>query len=256
MKNTRVVAIVVGLLLLLPGLGLLVGGGSLGLVNAFGRDDSGYFTQPTFLVRSSSAVVTTDDLPFVLDAQVPAWVASMLDLSVRLRATATDPNRAIFAGVASTSDLGRYVSGVGHDVVTSTGASPAYRTVPGASHVSPPAGQSFWVAGAHGTGTQELTWRPINGHWSIAVANADGSPGVAAQVTLGVRVGFLLPLTLLLLATGALLTMGGALLLRRGGAVPANRIGDSPPSPAPTPSGATVPQLSSAGTPSKDRNHS
>ena len=255
MKNTRVIAVVVGLLLLLPGLGLLVGGGSLGLINAFGRDESGYFAQRASLIATSSAAVTTDDLAFVLDPQVPAWVAGMFDTDVRLRATATDTNRAIFIGIAQTSDVERYLSGVGHDVIINpVGASPTYRSVSGTARVSPPAGQGFWAATASGTGTQELTWRPTNGHWAIAVANADGSPGVAAEATVGIRVGSLLPIALLLLAAGVVLTLGGALLTRFGVKRPADHICDAPQSPTAATSGGTGSQLSAAGTPSGSRN--
>ena len=42
MRANRIVAIVVGVLLLLPALAMLVGGVALGAAHAFARDDDGY----------------------------------------------------------------------------------------------------------------------------------------------------------------------------------------------------------------------
>ena len=57
MKTRRIVALVIGCLLLLPGIALLFSGGGLGLGYAFGRDDVGYFELSVPQLHSNSPTV-------------------------------------------------------------------------------------------------------------------------------------------------------------------------------------------------------
>ena len=43
MRSTRIVALIIGCLMLLPGIGLLLGGGGLGVGYAVGRNESGFW---------------------------------------------------------------------------------------------------------------------------------------------------------------------------------------------------------------------
>ena len=79
-----------------------------------------------------------------------------------------------------------------------------------------PTAQSFWAASATGTGQQQLTWRVTGGRWAAVLMNADGSPGVDVSATVGVRAGFLLPIALLLLGLGLIVTGIAVALIIRG----------------------------------------
>ena len=68
MKPGRIIALVVGCLLLLPALGLLVGGGALAAVYAAARDDQGYVDASLDRLSTSSVAIRTDDVDFGSDA--------------------------------------------------------------------------------------------------------------------------------------------------------------------------------------------
>jgi hypothetical protein len=48
----------------------------------------------------------------------------------------------------------------------------------------PQAGERIWAASTQGA-RQTLTWDVDDGDWSIVVMNADGSPGVQADISAG-----------------------------------------------------------------------
>jgi hypothetical protein len=75
-----------------------------------------------------------------------------------------------------------------------------------------PAKASFWAATATGPGTQALTWKPDVGRWAVVVMNADGSRGVAADVSVGAKTGALLPVGIGLFALALLIVIASAAL--------------------------------------------
>jgi Domain of unknown function (DUF4389) len=217
MRTGRVIALVVGCLLLLPGIGLLVGGGALSVAYAVGRDDDGYFDVTIDRLQSQTVAVTTEDLQFTADPGSPDWVLDALDADIRLRVTNSDAGRDVFVGIARSDDLDEYLSGVAHDEIAEVeGTDPLYRSRTGGSVIAPPTEESFWVAEASGAGTQELTWEATSGQWSAVVMNADGSPEVSADVNVGSRMAFLLPLGLTMLGIGVLLTIAAVVLITVG----------------------------------------
>ena len=212
MKPNRVVALVLGCLLLLPGVALLVGGGALGAVYAFGRDD-GYLTAPDVGLTTSTAAVTAEDIDLVTDPGSPDWLLDRLDLDVRLEVTGP-ADEALFVGIGPEADVDAFLSGVAHDeVVDVSGGTADYRRVAGGRVASAPADQAFWVGSATGPGTQRLDWTAESGRWAVVVMNADGSPGVTADASVGGRSGAVLPLTLTLLGIGVALTAAAVVLL-------------------------------------------
>ena len=215
MKPGRVVALVVGCLLLLPGIGMLLGGGALGLAYAFGRDDAGYFDVTLDRLESSTVAITTEDIALNADAGTPSWLLDVLDADVRLRITSADSDREIFVGIASQVDVNAYLARTAHDEVIDIDhdRAPVYRTRSGAADVAPPTEQAFWAASATGFGTQVLDWEATSGRWAVVVMNADGSTGVTADANVGVKAGFVLPLALILLGIGAMLTAGAVVLI-------------------------------------------
>src|ERR1700712_510282 len=109
MKPGRIVALIVGCLLLLPGIGLLLGGGGLGLGYAFGRDDAGYFTITVPQLQSSTAAITAPSPAVTTDLGTPAWLTEALSTDVVLRVTSSDAQRPIFAGVGPTDRVQAYL---------------------------------------------------------------------------------------------------------------------------------------------------
>ncbi len=230
----RVVSLVLGCLLLLPALGALLGGGVLGLGYAFGRDDSGFFGTSLDRIESPTAAVTAEEIDFTADPGSPGRVIDALDADVRLRVTDASSERAVFVGIASQEDVDRYLAGVAHDEVRELhGRTPVYRSRSGSDEVSAPTAEDFWVASASGSGSQELLWPATSGRWAAVVMNADGSPGVAADVDVGVKAGFVLPLALILLGFGVVGTAASVALIVYG----AHGLGRTDREvPAPTPS--------------------
>ena len=250
--RSRIVALVIGCLLLLPAVGLLAAGAGLGIVASTQRDADGYFEVTLDPVTTPTVAVTARDLSFAADPGSPDWVVDWFDADVRLRVSGIDPENAIFVGIARTADVDRYLAGSAHARVVelTAGDQPVYEDEPGDAEIAAPATQGFWVADEVGTDTLQLDWEATAGRWSVVVMNADGSPGVAADVDVGLRAGFLVPLIIGLLAFGVVLTAlavvlvvvgasrqggpSGGSVSETGGGTPTSG-GALPPPAAPTP---------------------
>lgn len=230
--RSRIVALVIGCLLLLPALGLLAAGAALGIVTATQRDNDGYFEVTLDPVTTSTVAVTARDLGFAAEPGSPDWVIDWFDADVRLRVSGANPDRAVFVGIARTADVDRYLADVAHvRVVELDGRRPVYEDEPGTTRIVAPITQDFWVADAVGTDTLQVDWEAAAGRWSVVVMNADGSPDVDADVEVGIRVGVLVPITVALLAAGAVLTVVAVVLVVVGASRPTGR------EPAPVGSG-------------------
>jgi hypothetical protein len=232
----HLVALVIGCLLLLPGLGLLLGGAGLGIPYAVARDSAGYFTGSLPSLRSATPAITAEDVAVQAGQDVPTWAFDRLGVDVRRTARSTDNGRPVFIGIGDAQRVDSYLGGVTHDEVVditdpfSRGQRAAVmRTVPGGSTVTPPSTQTFWAAAADGTGQQELTWHVTDGRWAVVLMNADGSPGVDLAVTMGVRANFLIPLALVMLGVGLVLTGLALALIIRG--TTGSHSGDHPSGP-------------------------
>jgi hypothetical protein len=239
MTTKRVIALVIGCVMILPAIGMLFGGGALAIAYATQRDDDGYFDATIDQLQTPTAAITGENLRFATDPGSPDWLIDTIDLDVRIRATALDSDQPVFVGIARQADLDRYLADVAHDrVIRIDNGEPVYRrqgdTV---EPLAPPTEQDVWVAQASGTGTQELTWSATSGRWAAIVMNADGSPGVSVTMTVGGTSGLILPLALVLTGVGAVLTAAAVVLIvygasgarRRDSAVPASSTPDMPP---------------------------
>jgi hypothetical protein len=110
---------------------------------------------------------------------------------VRLRTSSNDSTRPVFLGIARTTDIENYLSGVAHDVVRDVHVRPFevdYRPVSGTRQPTPPEAETFWILSSAGTDTQTIVWEPDNGNWTIVVMNADASRGVVADIDVGVEI--------------------------------------------------------------------
>lgn len=130
-----------------------------------------------------------------------------------------DASKPVFVGIARKRDVDAYLAGVDRAVVTNLDFDPfsvRYARHAGAKSPGLPASQGFWVASTQGTGTKSLTWDVSSGTWSVVVMNADGSPGVDAEISAGASVPYALWIGIGLAIAGALLLLGAALMIAAG----------------------------------------
>jgi hypothetical protein len=233
-RGPRIAAFVASGALALFSLGLLAAGGAFLWADGQ-KDEHGYLSSDRESFATSTRALTTENLDLDLDgldAVVGRDSYGRLRLEVESRG-----EQPLFVGVARTSDVEGYLRGADHAIVTDVDYSPfraEYRDEPGSAVPAPPAGRRFWDASAHGTGAQTLTWDVKGGDWSVVVMNADGSPGVDAAVSAGVKLGFLDEAGWVLLGTGLLVLAGAAAFLYAGLRPPRPRTG-TPRAVAPQP---------------------
>ena len=205
MKPARVVALILGVLLLVPSLAVLIGGGALGLGYAVARDD-GYFEIGLDRLQTPTPAIRSDEIDFLADPGSPDWLIDLFDADVRITADSVGPDEALFVGIARTDDVDAYLTGVAHDVVTDINdRSPDYERVDGDLTATAPADETFWVETATGD-RPELVWTATNGSWTAVLMNVDGTPGVTADVDVGINSSAFLPVAIFMMAVGVLLT--------------------------------------------------
>jgi hypothetical protein len=228
--------LVLGSLLALVALVLLLAGGALLWAHGTQRDDNGYFTSGTERLATPTAALTVEDIDLSGISDAPGWLLPDGLGTVRIDARSAD-GRPLFVGIARAAEVNRYLAGVAHDEVTDVGVgsgTPNYRRTPGAARAADPS-QVHWVARARGPHSV-LTWKVRDGKWAAVTMNADGTPGVAADMKVGAKTGIVLPAALILLGLGAAFAIGAAGLLiagmRSGGGGGGMRPG-GPGTPAP-----------------------
>ena len=243
MATKRIVALVIGCVLVLPALGMLIGGGALAIAYGTQRNDDGYLDVTIDGLSTPTVAITGEDVRFAADPGSPDWLIDAVDLDVQLIATASDPEQQIFVGIARQRDLDRYLADVAHDRVTRIdNGEPVYRRQgEGTGPLPAPTEQDFWVASASGPGSQELTWTATSGRWAAAVLNADGSPGVAVTMDVGAKSGIIMPLALTLAGVGLVLTATAVVLIVYGAAGAKDRGTTTPSAPIEPPPGSSLP---------------
>ena len=138
---------------------------------------------------------------------------------MRISATSSGP-APVFIGIGPTDAVAAYLEGVAYDEVTNLeilsswfSSAAEYWHYDGGAPSAPPGQQTFWVAKQEGTGTQAVEWDVQGGSWTAVVMNADASAPVEASVSVGVRLGFLLPLGIGLTVFGVVLLAVGIVLV-------------------------------------------
>jgi hypothetical protein len=235
----RVVALVIGILLLLPAIGLLVGGGTLLWVDRTHRtggylmSGGGSFTSTGFALTSEQISLSTGT----------SWVPLSTALgTTRVQVIGANPDKAVFVGIAPVASGNSYLGAVRRTVVKDIGSpygASAQVSVAGGAPAGPPGDQTFWVAQATGTGPQQLTWSPSEGDWMLVVMNADGSAGVAVQARIGATTPGLTGIAWGLIGGGLFLAVVGVLLIVLASRRPGRPAGP-PVGPAPSPAGPPV----------------
>ncbi len=190
-RRTKVIGFGVGLVL--AGLMLVLNG--VGALSQTGNDGRYNLSDPLTIDVSSSAV-TTDDVELLRGhykcysegAPIHRFL-SHDDVRVRGVATGSD---ALFMGIAPADAVAGYLDGVTHDEITDWSCASdditdvVYTRNEGATDPAAPGTKGFWVASVSGSGEQTLDWTIESGEWAVVIMNADGSPGVSADVRFGV----------------------------------------------------------------------
>ena len=226
MKAGKVALIVTGALAALLAAALLAA--AVWVHNA-NTDSAGYIVTGGDRVQTVTHAFTSHELDVDSDFD---WV---LDRGPELRISA-ESAAPLFVGIAPTEDVERYLAGVEHDEVTDFDVDPfALATERRAGVVEPadPGAQGFWAASVEGTGAQTLDWDGERGGMSIVVMNADGSPGVDAELTLGAHIPHLTWIGLGSGIAGGLLAILAGLLVYLGvRPAPHAPLSPAPPAPA------------------------
>jgi len=196
----RIIALASGSVLLLISLVLLAAGGTLAWTDT-GQIRSGYLTTSTSTYSTSGYALASD--------AITRHSRGMFVDEVRIRITSSAPSRPLFAGIAATGDVERYLSGVsyttvdGHDIADH----------PGIGTPAAPAAALPWAARAQGTGNLTLTWAVRDGDWTVVVMNADARPGLSVRAEAGIAALALPWLAGEMLALGLLTGVAAAALI-------------------------------------------
>ena len=226
MSAGRVGLIVTGAIAGLLALGAL-GVGAAALVVDGEKNEQGYLTTDSERFVAGSHALATENLDMDLDGG--AWLVDDGEFGEVELEVASEGSEPVFVGIARTDDVAGYLRNVDHTRLTDVDADPlgdleaSYRREPGESRPATPADQTFWAASTEGRGTQTLDWRVEDGDWSIVVMNADGSRGIAADVSAGAKVPFLDEIGWSAIGTGGALTIGAIILIVLGARPPRSR---------------------------------
>lgn len=236
----RIVALVLGICLVLPGLGLLGGGGALLWAERVNRNSQGFLTSATEPFATPGYALTSERVDL---ATGPDWLPASAALGTVQVSVTGRIGSPVFVGIAPVNDATAYLAGVRRTVIADLGIdSPGRGTLmPGAAPAGPPGDQTFWVSKVSGPGSQQLSWSPAAGDWMLVVMNADASAGVTMQASVGATVPSLGAITWAVLIGGLVVTFLGVLLI----VLAARRRAGSPGIPG---GGWTVPPPRSGGT--------
>ena len=210
----RTVAVTLGAIGTLVGLGLAVGGGGLLVVDQAARDNSGYVSTGTSVWSTPTAALVSD---LELPVDGPAWWSApepIGSLSVTARSRAGEP---VFVGIGPRDQVTAWFGTAAYDRLNDVrDETDLERNGAVVTSVDDPAAQSFWVASTTGRGLQRLTWDTVEGDWMVVVTNADGRTGVDVAAKAGATLPHLESIGVAVLAGGIILLGLGALAIGLG----------------------------------------
>jgi hypothetical protein len=199
--TSRIIALAAGSVLLLISLALLAGGAILVWADAE-QVYAGYVT-------TSTATYSTRGYALASDSISLHGLGLFAD-RVRIRISSPDASRPLFAGVAATSDVERYLGDVSYTTVDAHDVTGH----PGPAVPAAPASALPWAARAQGSGSLTLTWEVRPGDWTAVVMNQDASAGLTVRAEAGISALALPWLAGELLAAGVLTGLAaGALII-------------------------------------------
>jgi Domain of unknown function (DUF4389) len=212
----HILLVVFGSIVSLLGVALLGAGGTALWADLTQRDEDGFLTTPTEPFETETFAITSESIDLFEGGEGGEWLLTEGVLGdVRIRGESTDGGD-LFIGIGATDEVDAYLEGVEHDEVRDIDFEPFsvdYRRLRGGEPAEPPGEQDFWAAAASGSGQQSAVWQAESGDWTIVLMNADGSPGIAADLSAGAEANFLLWLAVGLLVAGALILAGGVTMI-------------------------------------------
>jgi hypothetical protein len=232
MSGGRIALLVTGSILALVSLGLLAGGGVLVWAHTTQRDDDGYYSTRSERFQSDGYAIRSDDLDLGTDGADWLFEEGRL-ATIRLTGRALNPGPGLFLGIGREEDVERYLEDVEHDVLVDVDLDPfrpEYRRMAGTREPEPPETQPFWAAARD----HRVTWDVEEGDWVAVAMNADGSRGVAAEISVGAKSDLVLWAALVVLGLGMLFVAGAAGLIVLG------LRGAHPLAPEPAPAAAAA----------------
>jgi hypothetical protein len=184
--------------------------GAIGLW-AYGEQDAdGYLATGYHRLESSGYALASEDVDLGAEGDLAGDLGDIARLRVLVE------GGRIFAGIGPERAVRAYLRGVPHHEVEEVEYDPfrpVYEAQAGTRAPARPGAQDFWAARAEGQGIQALEWDLREGSWVLVVMNADGSPGVSAFVSLGLRITHLLVVALAFLIVGLALLGGGVTMI-------------------------------------------
>jgi hypothetical protein len=139
MRPARVLSLIVGCLLLIPGLAMVAGGGAMAVGYGVARNDDGYFEIGLDRLQTPTAAIRSEDLDFFADPGSPNWLVDALSASIQVKAQTVDPDAELFVGIADRRDIDAYLADVAYDEVTELrDHAPRYERHAGGRLATPP----------------------------------------------------------------------------------------------------------------------
>jgi hypothetical protein len=216
MKAGRIVAIVVGCVLGLLGLGMLVAGIAGTVAYGVGRDDDGFFRTDDINLATPTSAITSDNLDLGGSPGDADWLTDRGDFAtVTLDLRPGRVGQEVFAGIGPTDDVTTYLASVAHDRVSDYDDSTStvrYERHDGSAAPALPGDQTFWVAKVTTAQPGALIWDVQGGDWTVVIMNADASSGVDTTARVGIKIDWLLPVLIVLIVVGVVMLAGGILL--------------------------------------------
>ncbi|HWS45274.1 MAG TPA: DUF4389 domain-containing protein [Acidimicrobiia bacterium] len=212
----RIILTVVGALLVVISLALGAAGAFLTWAYATQRDSAGFFTSNTQRLETATYAITSGNINLGVEPGSDNGHVDLGNLATVRFTAASGTGLPIFVGIGRQRDVEGYLATVAHDEIDHIRFAPfrvTYRLLPGGPPAGIPSAQQFWVASAQGPGVERVEWKVQSGDWAVVVMNADASRGVGADVSVGVKSKWVLPVALGLLSGFALLLVVGAVLL-------------------------------------------
>jgi Domain of unknown function (DUF4389) len=208
----RILLTVFGSIATLVAAGLVAAGGAVVTLDQSQRGSDGYLMSPTNTFTTATYALVSERIDIGLNG--PDWLYRDFLGTVQLRSEST---KAVFVGIGRASDVDRYLGNVRRAEVTNLGADPGdYDERGGTTRPDAPVARGFWAASVRGAGEHNLRWDVQDGSWQIVVMNADGSPGVDAELSIGAELPNLVWIGVAILGAGGLLLAVGVLLIYLG----------------------------------------
>lgn len=211
--GARIVLLVSAALASVAAVGAL-GLGALALWGESEKDERGYLSTDTQSFAAGTHAIATESLDMDLDgAEELVDSTSLGDVRLDVESPSGEP---LFVGIARTDQVSSYLSDVSHTILTDVDFDPFeafYSRQAGERSPAAPGGERIWAASAQGAGPQTITWEVEDGDWSIVVMNADGSPGVQADISAGAKLPYLTEIGWSALGGGAILLLTAATLV-------------------------------------------